>query len=169
MITRRQRRRRTFHLQRKKYDMAETATETPEHQNCIDRLTTSENDRMTAFSDLVYGGFLDGSKFLSSEGKKEINEGNHKRATMFFEAEEKLSGVAMPTCNAAALAAHFNGQWEDEDQEYWLGRLKEEVQELEDSLAGEHEDPPGHELMQIASIAINWLGLEMKGHFHDEA
>ena len=48
-------------------------------------------------------------------------------------------------------------RWRDRDDAYWFARLMQEVGELSSSLVGDHEDPPEHELRQIASIALNWL------------
>ena len=53
-------------------------------------------------------------------------------------------------------------QWHDKTDAYWLARLQQEVGELASALVGDHEDTPEHELQQIASIAINWLGLRYK-------
>ncbi len=43
------------------------------------------------------------------------------------------------------------------DDSYWFARLVEEVGELGASLVQDHPDTPDHELIQIASICINWL------------
>ena len=48
-------------------------------------------------------------------------------------------------------------RWRDRDNNYWMARLTQEVGELASSLIGDHDDPPEHELRQIASIALNWL------------
>lgn len=47
--------------------------------------------------------------------------------------------------------------WLDKDHNYWFMRLVQEVGELGSSLAGDHDDLPEHELVQIATIAMNWL------------
>lgn len=47
--------------------------------------------------------------------------------------------------------------WQDKDDAYWLARLMQEVGELASSLVGDHKDAPEHELLQIASISMNWL------------
>ena len=53
--------------------------------------------------------------------------------------------------------------WSDKPELYWLGRLIQEVSELTLALtgSGEHHgdkvDSPDEELVEIASIAINWL------------
>ena len=53
--------------------------------------------------------------------------------------------------------------WRDEGDHYWLARLQQEVAELVLALDGQHDDPPSHELGQIATICINWL--EKDGYF----
>lgn len=55
------------------------------------------------------------------------------------------------------LLAQHAETWRDRDDAYWFQRLVQEIGELGSSLAGDHEDPPEHELRQIASIALNWL------------
>ena len=57
------------------------------------------------------------------------------------------------------LMRQHDQTWHDESQGYWLMRLVEEVGELASSMAGHHEDPIDWEVMQIASIALNWLRL----------
>lgn len=54
----------------------------------------------------------------------------------------------------ASLHIH---RWQAEDNHYWLKRLHTEVSELDLALDGQHKDTIEHELVQIASIAINWL------------
>jgi len=55
------------------------------------------------------------------------------------------------------IADEYKHYWRDETEYYWLCRLMEEVGELGASLANDHNDPPEHELKQIAAICINWL------------
>ncbi len=53
---------------------------------------------------------------------------------------------------------HDHGRtWQYRDENYWLKRLMQEVGELASALAGEHDDPPEWELMQIRAICGNWL------------
>ena len=47
--------------------------------------------------------------------------------------------------------------WRDRPDSYWFMRLSQEVGELGGSLVGDHPHPPEWELMQIASICLNWL------------
>ena len=47
--------------------------------------------------------------------------------------------------------------WRGMPSYYWLTRLVEEVGELAQALTARHEHSPDYELLQIASIAINWL------------
>ena len=61
-----------------------------------------------------------------------------------------------------SLAARYHDKWRDRDEFYWLARLMQEVGELSSSLVGDHPDTPEHELRQIASIVINWLGKRTK-------
>lgn len=56
-----------------------------------------------------------------------------------------------------AKADANNARWRDRDEHYWFARLTQEVGELGSSLVGDHRDPPEWELIQIASIAVNWL------------
>lgn len=55
------------------------------------------------------------------------------------------------------LATFHSSAWQDKPDDYWLSRLREEVDELAESLEYRHADPPEWELLQIASIAVNWL------------
>lgn len=47
--------------------------------------------------------------------------------------------------------------WRDQPEGYWLARLMQEVGEAASSLIGDHEHPLEWELIQIASICVNWL------------
>ena len=47
--------------------------------------------------------------------------------------------------------------WRDKSKWYWLWRLFQEVWELMGCLIGYHKDRAEHELIQIASIAANFL------------
>ena len=51
--------------------------------------------------------------------------------------------------------------WKDYGSYEWYKGLCEEIDELGAALNGEHTDSPDHELIQIASIALNWL--DMRG------
>lgn len=55
-----------------------------------------------------------------------------------------------------------SGKWRDKwhyNDKYWLCRLMEEVGEAASVIAGKHEDSLEIELIQIASIVLNWLQL----------
>lgn len=54
-------------------------------------------------------------------------------------------------------ATEFENYWQDKPVSYWMSRLREEVEELDSSLNNEHDDPPEWELVQIASIARNFI------------
>jgi len=54
-------------------------------------------------------------------------------------------------------AQDYRHLWRLEGDHYWLARLQQEVAELTLALDGQHEDRPAHELLQIATICINWL------------
>lgn len=49
--------------------------------------------------------------------------------------------------------------WRDEHESYWLARLQQEVAELVLTLDKQHDGPREHELLQIATICINWLDM----------
>lgn len=53
-----------------------------------------------------------------------------------------------------ALTSHVD---RDKGDDWWFMMLAEEIGELAGALRDQHEDPPEWELMQIASIALNWL------------
>ena len=57
----------------------------------------------------------------------------------------------------SAMAEQHRDTWRGKPESYWLARLVGEVGELAGSLVGDHPDPVDHELVQIASISINWL------------
>jgi hypothetical protein len=70
--------------------------------------------------------------------------------------ELELSGIE----RAVLTLAHAKSEmWQDMSEHYWLARLTEEVGELASSLIDRHEDLPEWELMEIASIALNFLRL----------
>ena len=49
--------------------------------------------------------------------------------------------------------------WRDMPESYWLSRLMEEVGELASALNGRHEHTPELELMQVATLCLNWLDM----------
>lgn len=69
--------------------------------------------------------------------------------------EIELTGDAL--ADVLRIAEQCAEKWKDTPEMYWVSRLNQEVNELEMSLIGEHDDPPEHELIQIASIALNML------------
>ena len=70
---------------------------------------------------------------------------------------------ALAQLSVTELARFHKLMWRDESESYWLSQLIEEVAELAAALLGKHDDPPEWELMQIASIAINWLARRKAG------
>lgn len=56
-----------------------------------------------------------------------------------------------------AMANEYTHHWVHKDDNYWLQRLMQEVGELASVMAGDHDDTMEHELLQIGSIALNWL------------
>lgn len=68
-----------------------------------------------------------------------------------------------PLDEVMSLAMEHQFTWSDKPESYWAGRLLQEMSELMLGLDGfgEHkEDPPDSpdlELLEIASIALNWL------------
>ena len=73
----------------------------------------------------------------------------------------KTEQVTLPlsedAVNVFALKQTHLETWRNHGQLKWTLGLLEEVAELLLSLAGLHKDPPDWELMQIATIAMNWL------------
>jgi len=57
------------------------------------------------------------------------------------------------------LMRHHDTSWHDLDEMRWLAGLVEEVGELASSLMDRHDDSITWEMMQIASIALNYLRL----------
>jgi len=68
-----------------------------------------------------------------------------------------LSGDDRVTAMVLEIRERHRANWRDKSDAYWFMRLVEEVGELGASLAGDHDDTPEHELIQIASICMNWL------------
>lgn len=56
-----------------------------------------------------------------------------------------------------SVVEYHRDTWPDMSQEFWCRRLNEEMEELFASIRETHEHPPERELIQIASIAMNWL------------
>jgi hypothetical protein len=54
------------------------------------------------------------------------------------------------------LANEHAETWQDKPDSYWLARLLQEVGELGSALVDDHDDPVEWELLQVASIAINF-------------
>jgi hypothetical protein len=72
--------------------------------------------------------------------------------------EPKEVGVVTHIDNVVLATRHeHRNSWRDQDDEYWLARLYEEIDELTASVSGAHDDSVEHELVQIASICMNWL------------
>jgi hypothetical protein len=57
------------------------------------------------------------------------------------------------------LMRHHDKTWHELDEVRWLAGLVEEVGELAASMMDKHDDPIAWEMMQIASIALNYLRL----------
>lgn len=55
------------------------------------------------------------------------------------------------------LTNKYKFYWQDRSNLYWAWRLFQEVMELFGSLIGIHKDPVKWELIQIASICMNWM------------
>ena len=55
------------------------------------------------------------------------------------------------------IALHHAACWTDKSDTDWYLGLLGEVHELWDALRGIHEHPTEYELLQIASICVNWL------------
>lgn len=82
-------------------------------------------------------------------------------------AEREVKGMREPSSFPITLYSaeyevvnhrrQYLTHWRDRPDDYWLARLMQEVGELASSLVGDHDDPPEHELRQIAGICINWL------------
>jgi hypothetical protein len=62
-----------------------------------------------------------------------------------------------PEFKVAVLKNTRRKKWRSKPDSYWFQRLVAEVGELGGALAGDHPHPPDWELIQIASICINWL------------
>lgn len=56
-----------------------------------------------------------------------------------------------------AEANKYKDKWQNKDDYYWLSRLQQEMAELTLVLDNQHKDTLEHELIQIATISINWL------------
>jgi len=58
--------------------------------------------------------------------------------------------------------------WRHQGDHYWLARLHQEVAELTLTLDHQHQGPRNHELLQIATICINWLHKEHALQYPEE-
>ncbi len=56
-----------------------------------------------------------------------------------------------------ALKEDHADRWRDRSSAYWFWRLLSEFVELFLALLGLHKDKPEWEMMQIATICLNWL------------
>lgn len=55
------------------------------------------------------------------------------------------------------LSDKYKFYWQNKSNWYWAWRLFQEFVELIGSLLHIHKDPPKWELLQIASICVNWM------------
>lgn len=55
------------------------------------------------------------------------------------------------------MAERYKHKWLDRTDSYWLQRILQEVGEAASVMAGDHDDSLEHELLQIASICVNFL------------
>lgn len=62
-----------------------------------------------------------------------------------------------PILATIRLQKRYSAYWRDRSNIYWLWRLLQEFFELCGSVTGFHKDPVKWELMQIASICLNWM------------
>ena len=58
-----------------------------------------------------------------------------------------------------SLMSDHKTTWRDKPEWFWFLMLLEEVVELLGALVGWHKDPIDFELMQIASICMNWMDM----------
>ena len=77
----------------------------------------------------------------------------------FWEAYDEAMLELREIEPALELMRRCDGMWHDLEFVDWLPNLVEEVGELAGAITGKHDDHPHWELMQIASIALNWLRL----------
>lgn len=71
-----------------------------------------------------------------------------------------MGGLGMKNVQIVENKANqHKAKWRDQPETYWLARLMQEVGELASVMAGDHDDTIEHELVQIASICINWLDM----------
>jgi len=61
------------------------------------------------------------------------------------------------------LTEQHKETWRGDPESVWLEGLKEEIEELSQSLEGNHNHSPEHELRQIAAICLNWLDMRTNG------
>ena len=64
---------------------------------------------------------------------------------------------------ALQMRHRYRSHWRDRSELFWLSRLMQEVGELSAALTDNHDDSPDHELLQIASICLNWLDKRSAG------
>jgi hypothetical protein len=82
---------------------------------------------------------------------------NEINALLETEVSNQVEGIALTSSMVEAVSLRYRSYWLDKSDEYWMLRLNQEVNELVSSMFGVHDDTPEHELLQIASICINWL------------
>lgn len=71
--------------------------------------------------------------------------------------DPKLLQMDDTTAAVLALMEQHKDTWKGAKDHWWWYCLWEEICELELALDGDGDDPPEWELMQIASICLNWL------------
>ena len=77
----------------------------------------------------------------------------------FWEAYDLAMLELQEIAPVLALMRQHDTTWHDLEFSQWLPNLVEEIGELASSITGKHDDHPHWELMQIASICLNWLRL----------
>jgi hypothetical protein len=75
---------------------------------------------------------------------------------------EKEARSALMVDEVLSTKFRYGDKWRDQPETYWLARLVEEIGELAGAMVGDHPDPVDHELVQIASIGLNWLEMRAK-------
>lgn len=101
-------------------------------------------------------------------------EGNSNGRYLISVSHNVLSAMALASCEkrssndldraieaTAERARKHARYWLDRDDNFWIQRLLEEVTEAGGVIHGTHNDELEHELVQVASIAINMLAKKM--------
>ena len=98
-------------------------------------------------------------KPLQDELEKILMDTHYPAVAEFWQSYDRAMLELREIAPVLELMRQHDETWHDLDEMRWLAGLVEEVGELASSMMHRHDDPIAWEMMQIATISLNYLRL----------